>query len=107
MLKCQIYGVHKYTNITYLTVYKPPVQLYRVIKLSMCLTDVSKCFTAMSNAWSEPVLLDSVLVKPAETLCEIPAQGDGEDIDEAKESKRVKQHNSVCQERQSCEDNRE
>lgn len=60
----------------------------------------------MSNAWSEPVLLDSVLVKPAERLCEIPAQGDGQDIDESKESKRVKQHNSVCQERQSCEDNR-
>lgn len=70
----------------------------------MCLTNASKCLTAMSNAWSEPVLLDSVLVKPAETLCEIPAQGDGEDIDEAKESKRVKQHNSVCEERQSCKD---
>lgn len=55
----------------------------------------------MSNGWSEPVLLHSVLVKPAETLCEIPAQGDGEDIDEAKKTERVKQHNSVCQERQS------
>lgn len=58
-------------------------------------------------SWSEPVLLDPVLVKPAESLCEIPAQGDREDIDEAKESKRVKQHDSVCQERQSCEDNGE
>lgn len=57
-----------------LNVYKPPVQLCGVIKITMCLTDVSKCFIAMSNAWSEQVLLDSVLVKPAETLCEIPAQ---------------------------------
>lgn len=65
----------------------------------MCLTDNRKCLIVMSNAWSEQFLLDSVLVKPAETLCEIPAQGDGEDIDEAKNSKRVKQHNSVCQER--------
>lgn len=91
-------------NITLLTVFKPLVQLYQVSKLSMCLTNARKCLIAMSNAWSEPVLLDSVLVKPAETLCEIPAQGDGEDIDEAKESKRIKQHNSVCQERQSCKD---
>lgn len=73
----------------------------------MCLTDARKCFIVLSKAWNELVLLNSVLVKPAETLCEVPAQGDGEDIDEAKKGKWVKQHNSVCEERQRCEDNRE
>lgn len=53
----------------------------------------------MSNAWSEQVLLDSVLVKPAQAPREIPPQGDRDDIDESKKSKRVKQHNGVCQER--------
>lgn len=90
------------TNITYLTVYKPAVQIYSVIKLSTPLIDAKKCFIAMSNAWSELVLLDSVLVKPAQTLREVPAQRHRENIDEAQKSKRVEQHNSVCQERQSC-----
>lgn len=56
----------------------------------------------MSHAGATLVLLDSVLVKPAETLCEVPAQGDGEDVDEAEQSERVQQHHSVLQEGQSC-----
>lgn len=51
----------------------------------------------------KPVLLDSVFVKPAEALGEIPAQRDGEDVDEAEESEGVEQHCSVLQEGQSCE----
>lgn len=56
----------------------------------------------MSHAGATLVLLDSVLVKPAETLREVPAQGDGEDVDEAEQSERVQQHHGVLQEGQSC-----
>lgn len=44
------------------------------------------------------VLLDSGFVKPAEALGEVPAQGDGEDIDEAEQSEGVEQHHCVLQE---------
>lgn len=59
----------------------------------------------VSDVGAELVLLDSVLVKPAEALREVPAQGDGEDVDEAEQSERVEQHHGVLQEGQGCEDN--
>lgn len=59
----------------------------------------------MSDVRAKLVLLDSVLVKPAETLCEVPAQRDGEDVDEAEQSEGVEQHHGVLQEGQSCVDN--
>lgn len=61
----------------------------------------------VSNTWVKLVqgLLDSVLVKPAQTLGEVPAQQHRQEIDEAKKSKGVEQHHSVRQERQSCGDN--
>lgn len=51
-----------------------------------------------SNLRDKLVLLDSVLVKPAETLSEVPAQRDREDIDEAEQSEGVEQHYCVLQE---------
>lgn len=50
------------------------------------------------------VLLDSVLVKPAESLREVPAQRDGEDVDEGEQSEGVQQNHCVLQEGQSCVD---
>ncbi len=52
----------------------------------------------MSNVRAKLVLLDSVLVKPAETPREIPSQRDGKDVNEAEQSEGVEQHHSVLQE---------
>lgn len=52
----------------------------------------------VSNLRDKLVLLDAVLVKPAETLSEVPAQRDGEDVDEAEQSEGVEQHHCVLQE---------
>ena len=52
----------------------------------------------VSNLKGELLLLNSILVKPAKTLCEIPAQRDRQDVDEAEERKGVEQHHSVRQE---------
>lgn len=52
----------------------------------------------VSNFREKLVLLDAVLVKPAETLSEVPAQRDGEDVDEAEQSEGVEQHHGVLQE---------
>lgn len=65
-----------------------------------CRPGANKCPTS----GADPVLLDSVLVKPAETLCEVPAQRDGEDVDEAEKSEGVEQNHRVLQEGQSCVD---
>lgn len=59
----------------------------------------------MSNIRDKPLLLDSVFVKPAESLREVPAQTDGEDVDESEQSEGVEQHHCVLQEGQSCVDN--
>lgn len=53
----------------------------------------------VSNLRDRAVLLDSELVKPAEALSEVPAQRDGEDINEYEQSERVEQHHRVLQER--------
>ncbi len=53
----------------------------------------------MSDLRDKLVLLDSVFVKPAETLSEVPAQRDRENINEAEQSEGVEQHHSVLQER--------
>lgn len=52
----------------------------------------------MSDIRDKRVLLDSVLVKPAEASSEVPAQTDGEDIDEAEQGEGVEQHYCVLQE---------
>lgn len=52
----------------------------------------------MSDFRDKPLLLDSVLVKPAEALSEIPAQRDGKDVDEDEEGEGVEQHHCVLQE---------
>lgn len=44
---------------------------------------------------AEPALLDSVLVKPAETLRKVPAQADGEDVHEDEQSEGVEQRHRV------------
>lgn len=54
--------------------------------------------TSVPTLRGKLVLLDSVLVKPAQTLGEVPAQRDGEDVDEAEQSERVEQHHGVLQE---------
>lgn len=45
--------------------------------------------------------LDPVLVKPAEAFGEVPAQRDGEDVEEGEQSEGVEQHHRVLQEGQS------
>lgn len=52
----------------------------------------------MSKLKGKPVLLDSVLVKRAETPSEVPTQRYGEDVEEAKQSEGVEQHHGVLQE---------
>lgn len=52
----------------------------------------------MSNLRDKLVLLDSLLVKPAEASGEVPPQRDGEDIEEAEQSEGVEQHHRVLQE---------
>lgn len=49
------------------------------------------------------LLLDSVLIKPAETPSEVPAQRDGEDVEESEQSEGVEEDRRVRQEGQSCE----
>lgn len=89
----------KQKRLNQLSVNQPRVPVYwestrSQVPLNRMLTDSSWrwicCFVA---------LLDSVLVKPAETLSEVPAQRDREDVDEAEQSKGVEQHHCVFQER--------
>lgn len=47
---------------------------------------------------TQPVLLHSVLVKPAEALGKVPAQGDGENVEEDEQSEGVEQRHRVLQE---------
>lgn len=51
--------------------------------------------TSVPRPEAEPALLDSVLVKPAETLRKVPAQADGEDVHEDKQSEGVEQRHCV------------
>ena len=60
----------------------------------------------MSSLGGNLVLLDSELIKQAQTLSEVPAQSDREDVDEGEQRERVEQHHCVLQERKSCEDNK-
>lgn len=43
-------------------------------------------------------LLHSVLIEPAEAFSEVPAQCDGENVDESEQSERVEQNHRVLQE---------
>lgn len=52
------------------------------------------------------LLLDSVLVKQAESSREVPAQREGEDVDEDERSEGVEQHHRVGQEGKSCQNKR-
>lgn len=49
---------------------------------------------------TQPALLDSVLVKPAEALGKVPAQRDREDVEEDEQSEGVEQRRRVLQEGQ-------
>lgn len=55
----------------------------------------------MSDPEHQLLLLDSVLVEPAQALGEVPAQGDGEDVEEGEQSEGVEQHHRALQEGQS------
>lgn len=46
-------------------------------------------------------LLHPVLIEPAEAFSEVPAQCDGEDIEESEQSERVEQNHCVLQEGES------
>lgn len=66
-----------------------------------------------SSKWSPrrrprtALLLDSVLVEPAETSREVPAQRDGQDVDEAQQSEGVQQHHRVGQEGERYQNKRQ
>lgn len=51
-------------------------------------------------------LLHSVLIEPAETFSEVPAQCDGENVEEPEQSKRIEKNHGVLQKRESWKTHR-
>lgn len=73
---------------------------------SMCPTGIG-CVGTEGVSRTQPALLDSVLVEPAEALGKVPAQRDREDVEEDEQSEGVEQRRRVLQEGQRWRERKE
>ncbi|KAF3857174.1 hypothetical protein F7725_009033, partial [Dissostichus mawsoni] len=65
------------------------------------LEEAGDSFVCVSRLRDKRPLLHPVLVEPAEALCEVPAQRQGEDVDDDEQSEGVQQRHRVLQEGKS------